>query len=107
VEVVYHPVKRGEMDRLDDPHIVQWYMQTILGQLPQAPAAKAGAAESHQPVAIGPLDSPQHVDAVARSGDRHQQIAGASEILQLLDEDTLEALVVGPGQNVRRIVGQT
>lgn len=100
-------MERSEVNRLDNAHVVERHMQTVTGQLPQSPAAEAGAAEGVHLVAVGPLDGPQHVGAVARARDRHQHIAGASEVFQLLDEDPLEALVVGPGQNVRGVVGQT
>ena len=78
----------------------------LLRQRPQLAAAVAGAAECLQVVAIRPLDGPQNVRTVARAADRHEQVAGTGQVLQLLDEDALETLVVGPREDVRRVVGQ-
>ena len=72
----------------------------------QLAAAEAGAAERLQPVPVGPLHRPQHVGAVAGAADGDQQVARAGQVLELLDEDAVEAFVVAPGQDVRRVVGQ-
>ena len=78
----------------------------MLGQRPQLAAAEAGAAERLQAVPVGPLDGPQDVRAVARAADGDEQVARAGQVLELLDEDAVEALVVAPGEDVRRVVGQ-
>ena len=38
--------------------------------------------------------------------DRDEQIARRGQVLQLLHEDAIEPLVVAPGQDVGRVVGQ-
>ena len=81
-------------------------MQPLLGQRPQFAAAEAGAAVCLYIVAVRPLDGPQHVRAVARAADGDEQVAGLGQVLELLDEDALETLIVGPGEDIRRVVGQ-
>ena len=78
VQVVHHPVKRRQVDRLDDAHVVERHVQPVLRQRPQLAAAEAGAAERRQAVAVGPLDRPQDVRAVARAADGDEQVAGAA-----------------------------
>ena len=78
----------------------------FLRQRPQLAAAEAGAAEGRQAVAVGPLHRAQDVGTVARAADGDEQVAGAGQVLQLLHEDAVEALVVAPGEDVRRVVGQ-
>src|SRR5207237_5238258 len=55
----------------------------------------------------GPLHGAQHIGAVAGAADRDEQVAGTRQILQLLHKHTLKSFVVAPGENVRRVVGQT
>ena len=95
------PVERRQVNRLDDAHVVERHVQVLLGQRPQLAAGEAGAAEGSQVVPVGPLDGPQDVGAVAGAADGDEQVAGAGQVLELLDEDALEALVVGPGEDVR------
>src|SRR5262249_25559792 len=66
----------------------------------------ARAAESPDAVAVGPVDGAKDVRAVARATDGDEQVARARQVLELLHEDAVEALVVGPGQDVRCVVGQ-
>src|SRR5207253_3531409 len=106
MQIVHHPVKRGQMNRLDDAHVIQRYVQPALRQRSQLAAIKAGAAESLQAVAVGPFDCSQHVGTVARATDADEQVPGAGQVLELLDEDALKAFVIAPGKNVGRVVGQ-
>ena len=69
-------------------------------------AVEAGHAEGRQPVAVGPIDGGQHIGAVARSADRHQQVARLAEIHQLLHEDLVVAAVVADGRQPADVVGQ-
>ena len=75
MQVVHDPVERRQVDRLDDAHVVERHVQALLGQAAQLAAAEAGAAERLQAVAVGPLDGPQDVRAVARAADGDEQVA--------------------------------
>ena len=81
-------------------------MQASLGRRPQLAAAVTSQAERPQIVRIGPFDGPQDIRAVAGAADGNQQVAGRGEVFQLLDEDALKPFVVGPSENVGRVVGQ-
>src|SRR5437588_11968379 len=81
-------------------------MQVLVRHRPQLAAGKAGAAERRQAVTIGPIDGAQHIGTVARAADGNEQVARTSQVLELFDKDTIEALVVAPGKNVRRVIGQ-
>src|SRR5712692_2498170 len=106
VQVIHDPMKSGQVNRFNHAHVVQENMQVLLGELLQFAAAKARAAEGFQPVAIRPLHRHKDIGAIARPADGNEQIAGASQVFELLDEDALEPLVVTPSENIRRVVGQ-
>src|SRR5262249_16224207 len=79
--------------------------------VPRFQRPRCGAAEPVPPdrpaaVAVGPLPRRQHVGAVARAADGDEQVARRRQVLELFDEDAVEALVVAPGQDVRGVVGQ-
>ncbi len=106
MQIIDDPMKRRQVDRLDNAHVVERDVKVVLGQGLQFAAGEAGAAERRQLVAIGPLDGAENVRTVAGTADGDEQIAGTSKVLQLLDEDALEPLVVAPCEDIRRIVGQ-
>ena len=106
VEVVDDPVEDDLVQRLDDPHVVDRRVQVVLGQRLELAAAEPGDAHGRQPVGVGPLHRLEDVRAVARARDRQQQVARRGQVLELLDEDPVVALVVGPGHDPGGVVGQ-
>src|SRR4051812_5799998 len=104
--MVHHPVERGQMNRLDNAHVFDRYMQALLRQVTQLAAGEAGAAKGLEAIAIGPFDGPQYVWTVAGPADGDEQIARTGQVLELLDEDAVEAFVVAPGEDIGRIVGE-
>src|SRR5688500_7634926 len=99
-------MEREQVQRLDHAHVVERDMEILLGQGLELTAAVAGDAKSLDLVSVGPFDGAKNVGAVARAADGDEQIARLAEILELLDEDAFEIRIVGPGEDVRRIVGQ-
>jgi len=75
-------------------------------ELAQLAAGEAGAAEGLQAVGVAPIDGAEDVGAVAGPRDGDEQVTGAGEVLELFDEDAVEALVVTPGEDVGGVVGQ-
>ena len=55
---------------------------------------------------VGPGDGLEDVGTVARARNRQQQIAGRRQVFQLLEEDAVVTLVVGPGHDAGGVVGQ-
>ena len=55
---------------------------------------------------VGPGDGLEDIRAVSRTRDGEQNVAGRSEILQLLEEDPVVAFVIGPGHDAGGVVGQ-
>ena len=64
-------------------------------QAAQFPAAKAGAGERQQVVAVRPLDRPQDVGAVSGPADRDQQVAGAGLDASPTHDVLLEESILG------------
>src|SRR5262245_33752018 len=58
VQVADDPVKRRQMDALDDAHVVERDVQALLGDLLQLATGVAGAAEGREVVRVRPLDGP-------------------------------------------------
>src|SRR5262249_42898724 len=105
-EAVSAQVDGGGGHRLAEPLPRGGQVRAPPGKPARAAAAEAGAAERQKPVAVGPLHRPQHGGAVAGAADGDEQVARPGQVLQLLHEDALEALVVAPGEDVRRVVRQ-
>src|SRR5262249_38905606 len=103
---VNDPVEGNQVDRLDNSHVVQWNVETLLGQLPKFPTGEARATERLEAVAVGPFDGAEDIGAVAGAANGNQQVGWGGEVFELFDKDPVEALIVGPGQDVRRVVGQ-
>src|SRR6516225_2851186 len=95
------------MNRFHESHVIERHVEALLGQRSELSAGEASAAECSQIMSIGPFDGPQDIRAVTRAANGNEQIAGAGQVFQLLDKYAIESLVVAPGQNVWRIVGQT
>lgn len=106
VHVVYDPVEGGEVDGFDDAHVRNRHVQPVLGGVTEFAAGEAGAAEGGQSVPVGPFHGGQNVRAVTRAADGDQHVAWGGEVFQLFDKNSVEAFVVGPSQNVRRVVSQ-
>ena len=70
VQIVDHPVERGEVDRLDDPHVVERNVQPVVGNPTEPAPDKAGTPKRGQSVGIGPLDRPEDIWAVSTPTDR-------------------------------------
>src|SRR5262245_57238883 len=81
-------------------------MQAVLRERLELAPREPGAAERSEAVLVGPVHGAKDVRAVSRAADGDEQISRAGDILQLLDEDAVEALVVGPGEDVGRVVGE-
>src|SRR5262245_10956974 len=107
MQIVHDPMKRGQMDRFNKAHIVERHVHSFLSDLAKLTAGKTGTAKSNQTMTIRPFRCANDIRAVAGTADRDQQIARVGEVFQLLGEDTIESLVVGPGEDVRRVVGET
>jgi hypothetical protein len=105
VQIVHHPVKRRQVNRLDYAHIVERHVKILLRERPQLASGKACAAEGAQIVAIGPVDGAQHVGAVAGAADGNEQVAGLRKVFQLLDENAVKPFVISPSKDIRRVVG--
>src|SRR5947208_15650090 len=95
------------MYRFDHPHVIQRNMEILLSEFFQLAAAESRAAKGLHVVIVGPLDCSKYIGAVARPADGYEQITEVVLVLELLDENPLEALVISSGQNVRRVLGQT
>src|SRR6516162_11808081 len=104
MQIVHYPVEGRQMDRFDNPHVIQRDVQTLLGERPQLAATEAGAAECAQIVAIRPLDGLQNVGTVSGAADCDEQVARLSEILELLHKNAVEALIVSPSKDVGCVV---
>src|SRR5262245_49398180 len=106
MQVIDDPVERRQMDRFDDAHVVKRDVEALLGEGAELAAGEAGAAERLETVAVGPVDGLEHIGAVAGATDGDQQVAGTSQVLELLDKDAIEALVVAPGEDIGGVVGE-
>ena len=92
--------------RFDDAHVVYGGVEVVMGERFELAAGEAGEAHGRQPLLVRPVDGLEDVGTVARARDGQQQVARRGEVLELLDEDPVVTLVVTPGQDCRRVVGQ-
>ena len=97
-------MKDNLVQGLDDSHVIDGHMQVVMGQGLQLAAGEPRETDRGEPVAIGPVDGLENVRAVAGTGDRQQQVAGRRQVLELLQEDPIIALIVGPGHDSRSVV---
>ncbi len=106
VAVVDNPVEDDLMQRFNDPHVVDGRVQVILAQAFELAAREAGAPHRREAMFVGPRDGLEDVWSIPRTRYRQQQVPGRSQVFQLLQEDAVVTLVVGPGHDARGVVGQ-
>ena len=97
----------GQVDRFDDTHIVKGYVQIVMCQFLEFAATKPRATDRGKAFPIRPFHGAKHIGTVSGSADGNQQVSRAGEVLELFDKDAIKSLVICPGQNVGRVVGQT
>jgi len=94
------------MNRLDDAHVIERDMEVFVRQISELAATEASAAECLDAVAVGPFHGAKDVRTIAGAADGDQKVAGARQVLQLLDENAIEAFIVAPGENVGSVIGE-
>jgi len=87
-------MKGCQVNRFDYAHIVQRNVQILLGQFAELAAAESGAAKGFPCRDCWPLDCSKYIGAVARPADGDEQITEVGQVLELLDENPLEAFVI-------------
>ena len=99
VQVIDDPVKRRQVDRFDDAHVVEGDVKVVLSERLELAAGEAGAAEGGEPIAIGPLDGAEDIRAVAGAADGDEEIAGIERELMGLVLRVIEHAEREPAAN--------
>src|SRR5262249_42516751 len=94
-EVVADHVADGEVLFLDTAHVGFGDVDTELGKRSQLPAITARKRYGAARDGVGVLHGADDIGGVAAATESHHDVAGPGEILELFDEDVLEAAVVG------------
>lgn len=103
MHIVYYPVKRGEMNRFNDPHIVQGNMEGMVGKEinlpPENPVQPkvSTPCELHHSTALkmfGLLPDP--LMAMSRSPSRQD--------FELLKKNAIETLIIAPSKEIGTVV---
>ena len=65
IDVVKNPVENNQVDRLDQPHVIERDMNGSAGSLSQKSSVKTGNTAGFHIVFIGPVNGSKHVRAVS------------------------------------------